>query len=182
MVDEKPEVPENIGEDPQVVEAGAEAVSTEAEVSAEISDADVTEVDAESGGGAENLTEEVLPEPAPKTNLEAEEFPAQDNDDYLQEEALEPGENALSAPQNIGLLIDVTLNITVELGRRSMKFGEVLALGKGSLVELNKIADEPVDIYVNQSKIAEGEVVVVDDHFGVRITKLMNKDRLAEHA
>lgn len=79
---------------------------------------------------------------------------------------------------NLDLLMDVTLTITVELGRRDMRFGEVLELGKGSLVELNKVADEPVDIYVNQSKIAEGEVVVVDDHFGVRITKLLNTDRL----
>lgn len=74
--------------------------------------------------------------------------------------------------KNLELLLDVSLNVTVELGRKEMRFGEVLNLGKGSLVELNKIADEPVDIYVNQSKIAEGEVVVVDDHFGVRITRL----------
>lgn len=75
--------------------------------------------------------------------------------------------------KNLDLLLDVSLNVTVELGRKEMRFGEVLNLGKGSLVELNKIADEPVDIYVNQSKIAEGEVVVVDDHFGVRITRLV---------
>ncbi len=78
-----------------------------------------------------------------------------------------------AAPRNLDLLQEVDLLITVELGRKEMRFGDVLKLNQGSLVELNKLADEPVDIYVNQSKIAEGEVVVVDDHFGVRITKLM---------
>jgi flagellar motor switch protein FliN/FliY len=79
---------------------------------------------------------------------------------------------------NLDLLMDVSLLITVELGRKDMNLGEVLKLGKGSLVELNKIADEPVDIFVNSSKIAEGEVVVVDDHFGVRITRILNVERL----
>ncbi|MFQ5677070.1 MAG: flagellar motor switch protein FliN [bacterium] len=78
---------------------------------------------------------------------------------------------------NLDLLIDVSLQVSVELGRRDMSFGDILQLGRGSLVELNKLADEPVDIYVNQSKIAEGEVVVVDEHFGVRITKLLNAER-----
>lgn len=85
---------------------------------------------------------------------------------------------SVEQPQNLQLLMDVSLQITVELGRREMLFGDVLQLGKGSLVELNKIADEPVDIYVNRSKIAEGEVVVVDDHFGVRITRLLNPGTL----
>lgn len=79
---------------------------------------------------------------------------------------------------NMNLLMDVSLLITVELGRKEMKFNDILQLGKGSLVELSKVADEPVDIYVNQSKVAEGEVVVVDDHFGVRITRLLNSERL----
>lgn len=79
---------------------------------------------------------------------------------------------------NLDLLMDVSLLITVELGRKDMNLGEILKLGKGSLVELNKIADEPVDIFVNSSKIAEGEVVVVDDHFGVRITRILNVERL----
>jgi flagellar motor switch protein FliN/FliY len=79
---------------------------------------------------------------------------------------------------NLNLLMDVSLLISVELGRKEMRFNDILQLSKGSLVELNKVADEPVDIYVNQSKVAEGEVVVVDDHFGVRITRLLNSERL----
>jgi len=80
--------------------------------------------------------------------------------------------------KNLDLLLDVKLQITVELGRKDMNFGDILQLGRGSVVELNKMADEPADIYVNQSKIAQGEVVVVDDHFGVRITKLLSSARL----
>ena len=94
------------------------------------------------------------------------------------EEEPQETEVVTSTADNLDLLMDISLQITVELGRREMRFEEILQLGKGSLVELNKIADEPVDIYVNQSKIALGEVVVVDDHFGVRITKLLNTERV----
>ena len=64
--------------------------------------------------------------------------------------------------------------MTVELGRKIMLVEEILRLGKGSVVELNKLAGEPVDILVNGKKLAEGEVVVVEDHFGVRLTHLIN--------
>lgn len=79
----------------------------------------------------------------------------------------------------IELLKEVAFQVTVELGRKDMVFNDILNLGKGSIIELEKLADEPVDIYVNQSKIAQGEVVVVEDHFGVRISKLLepNKNR-----
>ena len=93
------------------------------------------------------------------------------------EEEPQETEVVTSTADNLDLLMDISLQITVELGRREMRFEEILQLGKGSLVELNKIADDPVDIYVNQSKIALGEVVVVDDHFGVRITKLLNAEK-----
>jgi len=83
-----------------------------------------------------------------------------------------------TSTKNLDLLLDVKLQITVELGRKDMNFGDILQLGRGSIVELNKMADDPVDIYVNQSKIAQGEVVVVDEHFGVRITKLISSTRM----
>ena len=97
-----------------------------------------------------------------------------------QEEAVQETVAASSpepAHKNLDLLMDVNLQITVELGRRDMNFGDILQLGRGAVVELNKMADEPVDIYVNRSKIAEGEVVVVDEHFGVRVTKLLSSSR-----
>ncbi|MCH7527916.1 MAG: flagellar motor switch protein FliN [Candidatus Marinimicrobia bacterium] len=72
------------------------------------------------------------------------------------------------------MLLDVELDVTVELGRKIMLVEEILRLGKGSVVELDKLAGEPVDILVNGKKLAEGEVVVVEDHFGVRLTNLIN--------
>lgn len=75
-------------------------------------------------------------------------------------------------PRNIDMLLDVDLEVLVELGRKNMLIKDVLKLGKGSVVELDKAAGEPLGIFVNGRKLAEGEVVVVDDHFGIRITQL----------
>ncbi len=75
--------------------------------------------------------------------------------------------------QNIGLLMDVSLPVSIELGRTSMTFEDVLKLGSGSVVELNKLAGEPVDLLVNNKLVAKGEVVVVDENFGMRITEMV---------
>ena len=76
-------------------------------------------------------------------------------------------------PANIGLIMDVPLHVTVELGRRRMLVREVLELGKGSLIELDKLAGEPVDVLVNGKLIAKGEVVVIDENFGVKVTTIV---------
>ena len=84
--------------------------------------------------------------------------------------------NEKTPTQNkIDMLLDVELEVTVELGRKKMSIQEVLQLSKGSVVELSKLAGEPVDIYVNQRKLAEGEVVVVDENFAIRITSLVEQ-------
>ena len=75
---------------------------------------------------------------------------------------------------NIDLILDVQLRVTVELGRKLMSVRDILALGPGSVVELDKVAGEPVDVLVNDRLIATGEVVVADDNFGVRITDIVN--------
>ena len=75
--------------------------------------------------------------------------------------------------RKIDLLLDVELDVTVELGRKIMVVEDILRLGKGAVIELNKLAGEPVDVLVNGKKLAEGEVVVVEDHFGVRLTHLL---------
>jgi flagellar motor switch protein FliN/FliY len=81
--------------------------------------------------------------------------------------------------RKINLLLDVELDVSVELGRKIMIVDEILRLGKGSVIELNKLAGEPVDVLVNGKKLAEGEVVVVEDHFGVRLTHLLDpKERI----
>ena len=76
---------------------------------------------------------------------------------------------------NIDLLLDVPLQVTVELGRTRMQIREVLELGKGSIVELEKLAGEPVEVYVNGKLIAKGEVVTIDENFGVKITDIVSR-------
>jgi len=78
--------------------------------------------------------------------------------------------------QNIDLLMDVDLPVSIELGRTKLSIAEILALGPGSVVELNKLAGEPVDLLVNNKPVAKGEVVVVDENFGLRITQLMTPE------
>ncbi|MBN1500405.1 MAG: flagellar motor switch protein FliN [Spirochaetes bacterium] len=81
--------------------------------------------------------------------------------------------------QNIGLLMDVMLSLTVELGRTKMLVKDILGLGEGSIIELEKLAGEPVDLLVNNKLIAKGEVVVIDENFGVRVTDIVSpSDRL----
>ena len=93
-------------------------------------------------------------------------------------EPLAQGANS-STPKNIDLILDVPLDISVVLGRTRMNIKDILALGTGSLIELDKLAEEPVEILVNGKQIAYGEVVVVDENFGVRITSIVsNADRI----
>ncbi len=86
---------------------------------------------------------------------------------HLSEPAAQP------EPRNIDLLMDVSLPVSIELGHTKMSISDILGLGPGSVVELNKLAGEPVDVLVNYKIVAKGEVVVIDENFGVRITQLM---------
>ncbi len=76
-------------------------------------------------------------------------------------------------PSNLDLLVDVPMRVTVELGRTRMRIKEILNLGGGSIIELDKLAGEPVDLLVNGKLIAKGEVVVIDENFGVRVTEIV---------
>ena len=83
------------------------------------------------------------------------------------------------AKDNVDRLMDVVLSLSVELGRKQMQIKEILDLGPGKIIELDKLAGEPVDLLVNGRMLAKGEVVVVDENFGVRITDLVTpKDRI----
>jgi flagellar motor switch protein FliN/FliY len=96
--------------------------------------------------------------------------------EFTEEDEQENGET-----HSMDLLKDVELDVSVELGRIELPLGKVLQLAKGSVVELEKLAGEPVDILVNGNRIALGEVVVIDEHFGVRISSLVTtKKRLAK--
>ena len=82
---------------------------------------------------------------------------------------------------NIGLIMDVFMEMTVELGRTRKLIKEILGMGEGSIIELDKLAGEPVDILVNHKLIAKGEVVVIDENFGVRVTEIVSPmERLSD--
>lgn len=82
-------------------------------------------------------------------------------------------------PRNLDLLMDIPLKVSVELGRTKRTIKEILELSVGSVVELDKLAGEPVDIHVNNKLIAKGEVVVIEENFGVRVTDILSQtDRL----
>lgn len=75
---------------------------------------------------------------------------------------------------NLKLIMDVPLQVTVELGSTKMRIKEILDLGVGSVIELDKLASDPVDVYVNGRLIARGEVVVIDETFGIKITDIVS--------
>jgi len=82
---------------------------------------------------------------------------------------------------NIGLIMDVFMEMTVELGRTRKVIKEILGMGEGTIIELDKLAGEPVDILVNHKPIAKGEVVVIDENFGVRVTEILSPvERVSE--
>ena len=81
------------------------------------------------------------------------------------------------ANQNLNILLDVKLQLTVELGKTELPIKKVLELTKGSIVTLNKAAGEPVELYANGKLIAYGEVVVIEDNFGLRITHITDPAR-----
>ena len=72
----------------------------------------------------------------------------------------------------LGMLLDLALPVSIELGRTSMTVQEILRLGRGAVIQLDRLAGEPIDIYVGDRKFAEGEVVVLGEHFGVRISRI----------
>ena len=82
-------------------------------------------------------------------------------------------EATASPPQNLEALLDVPVKLTVELGSCQMPMREILQLAPSAVVQLERTADGPVDIFINQRRFARGEVVVVEDRFGIKITELV---------
>ena|SRR5205823_5265514 len=80
----------------------------------------------------------------------------------------------------LSMLLDLTLPVSIELGRTTMTVQDVLRLGRGSVIQLERLAGEPIDIFVGDRRFAEGEVVVLGEHFGVRITRILNKKLTGE--
>jgi flagellar motor switch protein FliN/FliY len=96
------------------------------------------------------------------SNVQSVQFPGLNQQVTMQEQG------------NIGLIMDVFMEMTVELGRTRKLIKEILGMGEGTIIELDKLAGEPVDILVNHKLIAKGEVVVIDENFGVRVTEIVS--------
>lgn len=103
-------------------------------------------------------------QPAQPVNVQQAQFASFDSNVISQSEA-----------RNLNMLLDIPLQVTVELGRTKRSVKEILELSSGSIIELDKLAGEPVDILVNSRLIAKGEVVVIDENFGVRITDVLSQ-------
>ena len=81
--------------------------------------------------------------------------------------------NVMAGQENIGLIRDVPLEVTVELGRTKKSIAEILDFAPGTIIELDKIAGEPIDVLVNGKFVAKGEVVVIEESFGIRVTEII---------
>jgi flagellar motor switch protein FliN/FliY len=112
------------------------------------------------GGAMPNIMG--MPSMGQPTNVQQVQFPSLMPQTVSQEQG------------NIGLIMDVYMEMTVELGRTRKLIKEILGMGEGTIIELDKLAGEPVDILVNHKLIAKGEVVVIDENFGVRVTEIVS--------
>jgi len=90
--------------------------------------------------------------------------------------SIDKGNGEQGEPRNMEMLMGVELEAVVELGRKKIPIRDILRLGRGSIIELDKTAGEPLEIFVNDRKLAEGEVVVIDERFGIRITHLVSPE------
>ena len=94
---------------------------------------------------------------------------------------IEPGLQENGTGQNLDFLLDIPLEITVELGKTQVNIGNLLKLSQGSVIELDKLTDQPLEIFVNKKLMAEGEVVVVNERFGIRLINIISPgDRVRE--
>lgn len=173
---EEKEVEEVVSED--AVEDKKEAVKEEApaEVSADgaktdavspaedtaVMDSDLTE----SLPTAEPTVETVAPGVDDSVTVQSVQFAS------FEDQAQTQGE----INQNLDLLMDIKLQMTVELGRTELPVKKVLELTRGSIIELEKVAGEPVELYANGKLVAHGEVVVIEDNFGLRITSITDPE------
>ncbi len=82
--------------------------------------------------------------------------------------------------RNLNLILDIPLKVTVELGRTKMVVNELLNLGQGSVIELSKLAGEPLEVLVNNKLVARGEAVVVNEKFGIRLTDIISQTERVE--
>ncbi len=113
---------------------------------------------------------------APRTDHVINEDPVYEEPVSIQKPVLQQFEqqDGQNVPRNIDLIMDVPLEVSVVLGKTKKTIQEILALSRGSVVELNKFAEEPLHVFVNDKLIAKGEVVVINENFGIRITNILD--------
>jgi len=104
----------------------------------------------------------------------SEELLNEKKDDVAKEEAQKEKTSTNSAERSIEFLFDIPISVTVELGRTKLLLKDLLKLGEGAILELDKFEGEPVDILVNNKLIAKGEVVVINERFGVKIVDIIS--------
>jgi len=168
------EMGENVSDEDDLEQHMAAAMATEEDKSSEEDDLERQMAAAMGDGEESSISDDLL-----------DELGEVDDEDLapvsvkpLKFQQLRPSDEQ-GGRDNINRLLDVSLNLSVELGRKRMQIKEILDLGPGKIIELDKLAGEPVDLLVNGKLLAKGEVVVVDENFGVRITDLADpKDRI----
>ena len=113
-------------------------------------------------GGMNNMGMNGMNQSMPNYNVQPAQF-----------EPFTPGGMPISGQENISLIMDVPLEVTVELGRTKKSISDILSFAPGTIIDLNRIAGEPIDVLVNGKFVAKGEVVVIEENFGVRVTEII---------
>ena len=122
---------------------------------------DVEPVESEGAGDGETAVEE------------QDVTPGEQKDEAITEEGEQETTGKESGEANLDLILDIPLTVTCELGRSKMLINDLLQLGQGSVIELTKLVGEPLEVLVNEKLVARGEVVVVNEKFGVRLTDIV---------
>lgn len=124
------------------------------------------------GLSEDELKEQAESEAAPGTSAGGE---ATDTAKDVKFEPLPGAEGEPATPRSLEFVLDIPLMLTVEVGRTKMNIGDLLTLGPGSIVELTKMAGEPLEVFVNDKLVARGEAVIVNEKFGIRLTDVISK-------
>ncbi|MGY8762308.1 MAG: flagellar motor switch protein FliN [Nitrospinaceae bacterium] len=123
------------------------------------------------------MAEEDTDQDVESTNVEGEETAeaaVEENDEFASEEGNDKTTDKVNGESaSLDLILDIPLTVTVELGRSKMLINDLLQLGQGSVVELTKLVGDPLEVLVNNKLVARGEVVVVNEKFGVRLTDIV---------
>jgi len=118
------------------------------------------------------MTEGSIPPPVPNDGKSARDPAFSRSGADSEDSPLE----ALRSADSLGFVMDVPVELSVEIGRRVMKLGEILKLGPDSVLELDKLSGEPLDIYANKKLVARGEAVVIGERYGVRLKEVLVVD------